>query len=305
MNARYKLDARARGVLPMALRNRGGGAFLAVFFLVFLLLLPGAGHAWNAAGHRQIAALAWEEMTPAARRQATALLRWHPDYARWQKRQRESDPDYGVFLEASVWADEIRGDRRFYEEGKDAPTPRLPGFPDMRRHGGWHYRDQGGGEIDTRLAQLAHDLVHGARAAKIYALPWLLHLVGDIHQPLHTGGRNDRGGNQFYVRTPFAKRLQTLHGYWDDLPGPSGQRGAALARRLADLRRLPPLSSAETVGDIRRWYEESRALIAREVYPQKRGATLDASFHRRAQRHADLRLRAAGQRLGRWLNYLL
>lgn len=275
--------------------------------LVFLLALPSASHAWNAAGHRQIAALAWEVMTPAARRQATALLRQHPDYARWRERQQENDPDYGVFLEASIWADDIRGDRRFYDEGKGVPTPRLPGFPDMRRHGDWHYRDRGGGEIDARLARLAHDLVFGTRAAKIYALPWLLHLTGDIHQPLHTGGRNDRGGNRFYVRAPSVKRKkrQTLHGYWDNLPGPSGLRGAALARRLAFLRRLPPPSSAEAVGDIRRWLEESRALIAREVYPKKHDAILDASFHRRAQYRADLRLRAAGQRLGHWLNYLL
>ncbi|MDR3157931.1 MAG: S1/P1 nuclease [Zoogloeaceae bacterium] len=285
----------------------GGKAFFAFLFPVFLLVLPCASHAWNAAGHRQIAALAWEEMTPATRRQATALLRQHPDYARWRNRQRENDPDYGVFLEASVWADEIRADPRFYDEKKGSPMPRLPGFPDMRRHGGWHYRDAGGGEIDTRLAQLAHDILHGQRAAKTYALPWLLHLTGDIHQPLHTGGRNDRGGNQFHVRAPSAKRekLQTLHAYWDDLPGPSGQRGASLARRLAFLRRLPPLSSVESVGDIRRWFAESRALIARDVYPQTRGATLDANFRRRAQYLAAQRLRAAGQRLGRWLNYLL
>ncbi|MDR1350281.1 MAG: S1/P1 nuclease [Zoogloeaceae bacterium] len=273
---------------------------------MILLVLPSASHAWNAAGHRQIAALAWEVMTPTTRRQAVALLRQHPDYPRWRKRQQENDPDYGIFLEASIWADEIRGDRRFYG-GRDAPTPRLPCFPDMQRHGDWHYRDPGGGEIDSRLARFAHDLAHGARAEKIYALPWLLHLVGDIHQPLHTGGRNDRGGNQFYVRVPAAKRKkpQTLHGYWDDLPGPSGQRGAALKSRADFLRRLPSPSSAEAVGDIRRWYDESRTLIAREVYPPRRDATLDANFHRRAQHHADLRLRAAGARLGRWLNYLL
>ncbi|MDR2626376.1 MAG: S1/P1 nuclease [Zoogloeaceae bacterium] len=298
----------SRARLPATVRAWGNKAFLVFLFPVFLLLSPCAGHAWNAAGHRQIAALAWEEMTPATRRQATDLLRQHPDYARWRKRQREKDPDYGVFLEASVWADEIRADPRFYDEKKGSPTPRLPGFPDMRRHGDWHYRDAGGGEIDTRLAQLAHDLLHAQRAAKVYALPWLLHLTGDIHQPLHTGGRNDRGGNQFYVRVPSsAKRakLQTLHAYWDDLPGPSGQRGAALAHRLAFLRRLPPPSSVEAVGDIRRWFAESHALIAREVYPPTRGATLDANFRRRTQSLAAQRLRAAGQRLGRWLNYLL
>ncbi|MDR1887836.1 MAG: S1/P1 nuclease [Zoogloeaceae bacterium] len=276
--------------------------------LVCLLLLSPASHAWNAAGHRQIAALAWEEMSEASRRKAADLLRQHPDYPRWRQRQQKNDPtgdpDYGVFLEASTWADEIRGDARFYG-GRDTPTPRLPGFPDMRRHSEWHYRDAEGGVIDSSLKKLAADLGRGNRAAKIYALPWLIHLVGDIHQPLHCGGRNDRGGNQTMVIPPARSKhsAMTLHRYWDNLPGASRQHGKYLEAVLNDLRRLPPLSNAEPVGDVNRWYSESRALLAQQVYPPRR--KISAAFHKHAETVAALRIRAAGQRLGRWLDRLL
>ncbi|MDR3053954.1 MAG: S1/P1 nuclease [Zoogloeaceae bacterium] len=273
-----------------------------------LLLLPSASHAWNGAGHRQIAALAWEEMSAENRQKVAALLRQHPDYPRWRQRQQKNDPkgdpDYGVFLEASTWADEIRGDTRFYG-AKDAPTPRLNGFPDMRRHSDWHYRDAGGGNIDSALKKLASDLAHGNRAAKIYALPWLIHLVGDIHQPLHCGGKNDRGGNQTTIINPArSKRPEmSLHKYWDDLPGPHWQRGKYLSDALNKLRRLPPPSQAEPVGDVNRWYSESRELLAKQVYPPRK--KISAAFQKHAETVAAQRVSAAGRRLGRWLNRLL
>ena len=48
-----------------------------------------------------------------------------------------------VFLAASVWADEIRSDKRFYDDTREnvRPTPLLAGFPSMARHVNWHYID--------------------------------------------------------------------------------------------------------------------------------------------------------------------
>jgi len=159
--------------------------------LVLLLLLPLPAEAWNAAGHRLVAALAWQEMQPQTRERVSALLRQHPDHARWLKRQQEPhDPAYGVFQEASTWPDEIRSDPRFHD-ADEPPTPLLPGFPNMLRQTHWHYRDEPGvrseGEIDTRLEWLARELASG-RAGQVHALPWLLHLVADLHQPLRQPG---------------------------------------------------------------------------------------------------------------------
>ncbi len=278
--------------------------------LVLLLLLPLPAEAWNAAGHRLVAALAWQEMQPQTRERVSALLRQHPDHARWLKRQQEPhDPAYGVFQEASTWPDEIRSDPRFHD-ADEPPTPLLPGFPNMLRQTHWHYRDEPGvrseGEIDTRLEWLARELASGRAAGQVHALPWLLHLVADLHQPLHTGGRGDRGGNDFEIENPFnpKKPFMSLHAYWDDLPGPPWLRGKYLdepLRRLAALERAPQ-------GDVALWLEESREWLARQVYPDTPGTLLPLvtpEFHRRAQAIADARLAAAGRRLGRWLDQLL
>ncbi|MDR2165036.1 MAG: S1/P1 nuclease [Zoogloeaceae bacterium] len=286
-----------------------------------LLLLPAfwppaPALAWNAAGHRLVAALAWQRMTPTARQQASALLLRHPDYARWLKRQREADAAYGVFLEASTWADEIRHDRRFHDPG-EKPTARLPGFPDMLRHGNWHFRDTPEenrrrttpeGEIDTRLQGLARDLAEGSADRRVYALPWVIHLTGDIHQPLHTAGRYDGGGNGFPVENPHAggkKAFTSLHAYWDDLPGAPWLRGRQLEPPLRRLAALP----APAQGNVAQWLTESRALVKQEgrVYPARTGpiTRLTPEFHRRAQALANRRLATAGARLGRLLNQVL
>ncbi|MDR3353138.1 MAG: S1/P1 nuclease [Zoogloeaceae bacterium] len=282
--------------------------------LSFFLLLPSLAQAWNAAGHRVIAALAWKEMRPDVRKKASELLKRHPDYPRWKKRQREADVQYGVFLEAAVWADDIRRDPRFHD-ANEPPTPRLPGFPDMLRHSDWHFRNESGakkrGEIDIRIPQLARDL--GQTRKAVYALPWFLHLVGDMHQPLHVGGRGDGGGNGFEVENPTNPKrpFLSLHAYWDGLPGPSGLRGKALARELASLGKRP----APVEGNVALWRAESAALIDTVVYPAHRGkpgksgrpprVRLTPAFHERAREVARTRIFEAGIRLGHQLNRLL
>lgn len=278
--------------------------------LLLLLLLPLPTYAWNGAGHRLVAALAWAQLEAPAREQAVALLRRHPDQARWLRRQQEQDPDYGLFLEASTWPDDIRRDARFHDPD-EPPTPLLPGFPHMQRQTHWHFQDEPGaggrGEIDTRVERLARELAEGDAQSRAYALPWLLHLVADLHQPLHTAGRGDRGGNGYTVENPYNPRkpFMSLHAYWDELPGPPWLRGRHLEAPLARLAALP----APEQGDPARWLAEGRALVAGdEVYPATPGSLLPLvtpEFHARARQISDQRLAAAGVRLGRWLNRLL
>lgn len=282
------------------------------YLFALLLLLPAPVWAWNGAGHRLVAALAWGEMNEAAKSRAEALLQQHPDYPRWLKRQQErDDPAYGVFQEAATWPDDIRRDPRFHD-ADEPPTAQLPGYPDMSRQGHWHFRNElenrrsQPGEIDTRLELLARELRQGSPVAQAYALPWLLHLVADLHQPLHAGGRGDRGGNGFEVENPFNSRkpFMSLHIYWDDLPGPPWLRGKRLEQQRLRLAALPPVAQGQVAG----WREESLALVATRVYPEAKGSLLPLitpEFHRQAQATSDARLAAAGQRLGRWLNQLL
>ena len=80
---------------------------------------------WDATGHRAMAAVAYDRLRPATRQRVDALLRAHPDLARLSEGVDASTPAgiREVFLRASVWADRIRNDPRFYRENVQRPTP--------------------------------------------------------------------------------------------------------------------------------------------------------------------------------------
>lgn len=279
-----------------------------LLLLAACLLLPGSAIAWNAAGHRLVAAIAWQQLSPAGREFATAALRRHPDYPKWRDKARNGG-DAAVFAEAATWADDIRNDPRLYDEKRDAPTPAIPGLADQARHKDWHYVDLDAagqpvaGRLDRQLGELERLLRSTAEPAQIaWALPWLIHLVGDLHQPLHVGRHGDEGGNAVEIENPFNPRLPftSLHAYWDDLPGPPWLRGKRLSERAEDLLARHP---APPPGTLRDWRDESHRLLA-HAYPPTAGsllATVDEDFRRQSRELAEQRLVAAGHRLGRLL----
>lgn len=283
-------------------------AFLLVFFLCFA---AAPSQAWNAAGHRLVARIAWQQMSPATREAAVKILAGHPDYPRWQ--QKGNDDPAAIFAEAATWADTIRSDTRYYDEKREAPKAALPGLSDTARHKAWHYvdTDKDGkrreGELDQQIVRLGKILRSTAgNDEKIGALPWLLHLVGDAHQPLHVGRLGDNGGNDVEIENPFNPRLPftNLHSYWDDLPGAPWLRGRRLDER-ADA--LLASHSAPPRAPVDRWLEESRQLH-RRIYPAENGSLLpliDETFHAQAREIADQRLTDAGYRLGWLLNEAL
>ncbi len=299
-------------------------AAIAVLLGIALYATSPRTFAWNAAGHRLTAAIAWMEMDAATRSRVARLLAAHPDHALWVARARSADAAYGAFLEASTWPDDIRRDARFHDDAEPA-TPAIPGFPDMARHGRWHYVDQplsglavahaGNGELPQRIARLSATLADGNSgiAARACALPWLIHLVGDAHQPLHTvsrydeEGQGDEGGNRVWIDDPQRprRRERTRHACWYDLPGPPWLRGerldAAAARLGAAAGR--PVSPA-TVGD---WLQEGRRLAQTAVYEGLEGEvpTVTPAYQERAQRVANERILLAGRRLARLLEQLL
>lgn len=275
--------------------------------VALLLLISPFAQAWNAAGHRLVASIAWQQLSPASQEFLIAALAHHPDHARWADKARSSAP-LAIFAEAATWPDDIRNDPRFHDDERESATPTLPGFPDMARHKRWHYVDLDShgrvsdGEVDVQIERLAHLLRSTAKNDQIsYLLPWLLHLVADIHQPLHVGRHGDEGGNAVEIENPFNKRLpfSSLHAYWDDLPGPPWLRGKALDKRV---QRLIDTYPAPPQGDVALWQKESHALLA-VGYPEAAGSLLPIitdDFNQHAHELANQRIVAAGYRLG-WL----
>lgn len=279
--------------------------------LVLLLLLTLAGampaRAWNAAGHRIVAAIAWQELTPGTQQQIAMVLAAHPEHARWIK-PGEDGQARAAFIEAGCWPDEIRRDPRFYDEDNEPPTPPLPGLADTQRHRRWHYsdlpleggRNTGNGELEQQLPRLLSSLnPRRSLSERAYALPWVIHLLADVHQPLHVASKGDEGGTRLAINDPFSSRLpeSNLHRWWDDLPGPPWLRDAYLERTVARLLREYP--DPVPTGSVAQWMEESRVIAHRHGYPSTTDdpATITEDFKRQAERIARQRLVVAGRRL--------
>jgi len=293
--------------------------------ILSLSLLPQPALAWNTAGHRLSALIAWQQLDQNMRQRITHILVRHPDYNRWIARSKGIDFEAAAFLEASTWPDDIKNDPRFYDVDEDVATPPLPGFPDKLRHRDWHYINRplahtpkglhSFGQLDTQieiLSKLIGDTKQG-HEQRAYALPWLIHLIADAHQPLHVvsrydaKGRGDEGGNRFFIEQPLYSRRSSmsLHAYWDDLPGPPWLRGDRLEKLAASIVAFHPPPAARGNTDL--WLQESWVIASDKAYPAGDDpvSTLTAAFHAQAYALAQQRIAEAGYRLAARLKELL
>lgn len=308
----------------LAVHRLGLFRFLVVL-IVLVVLFPVPAAAWNAAGHRLVACIAWENLDQRARKEIAALLHTHPDHDRWERRGGRADPDRTVFVESSTWPDDIRSDARFHDSA-DEPTVRLAGFPDMERHRDWHYVNRPledrtaprthplSGQLEGQLQRIPQLLEANRSSSELraYLLPWLNHLIADAHQPLHTsGGRNaednrDESGNGTRIINPFnpRKKRSSLHAFWDDLPGPSWLRGRQLDDTCQALIALHPRPSRFVSSES--WIQESLRIARENAFPSDAGNTpvIDASFFANSRDIANRRIVDAGYRLADVLNHL-
>ncbi len=299
--------------------------FVLAVLLILTLAVPAP--AWNFSGHWVAAAIAYQRLTPMARTQIDDLIRRHPDYEKMVFADAPSDPENrarAAFIRAASWPDEIRNDERFYDDTrKDAvPTPLLPGFPGMQRHTNWHYSDIPFSpdhtpliqapvpNAETELRRMLEEL--GSRSELIlaaYDLPWVEHLVADVHNPLHATSRftknlpeGDQGGNLVFVGG------RNLHGVWDDAATPREVTYEGILKYAHDFvsRQPPPVSSSLKPGA---WLEESFKLAQAEVYTfgdesgtKEKPIQLPPGYVANAQKIARQRLTLSGYRLGAVLN---
>lgn len=288
--------------------------FITPRFLPALLLFTIPLQAWNAAGHRIIAAVAYDRLTPETRARVDALLKQHPDFSNLPSRE--------AFLTASTWPDAIRNDPRFYDDTakEPKPTPLLPGFPGMARHTNWHYIDLPFSPDRTPLEQpkKPNALVELRRILKgpglsAYDLPWLIHLTGDVHQPLHCTSRftkelphGDQGGNLVFVMPG-----RTLHGFWDGLAG--NDTGDAYVNRFATGVAAELIQAKgphpRLSRDPKQWIQEGLALAQQDVYTfgiasgsRENPIMLAPDYESKSRQIARVQLAKAGFRLAAVLN---
>lgn len=325
--------------MPSTLPRRAPSLRLAIICML-ILILPAPGHAWDDTGHRLSAYVAWDLFTSQERLALFDILQQHPrfeqdfldampvnvmvgsdlDKARWALGQAAVWPDIARGFQAEDliryhrpewhWIDGawVRGEGihgNVYVGADSKPSLRgdPPGSVTAER------------DADNVVVALEYNL-HVLRqpgstpAERAIALCWVLHLAGDIHQPLHSGALvsrelfrdGDRGGNGIAVTGG------NLHSLWD---------GALRSQPFDDtLRRLTTTAMraapGQMVSDPYEWLEESREIMQLYVYTDdiKAGVlrserrdsplpefTLDADYLARMQGIAEDRLALAGLRL--------
>src|SRR5687767_2448954 len=158
-----------------------------LFLLPLLwLLAAGSALAWNKAGHMTTGAIAYRELKaadPAALAKVIAALRLHPQYAQyWQKTVEEfpgEDGEIILFMFAARWADDVRGRPEFHREvWHYINYPYRPPSTATEKPEGDNIVDQ----LERNRGLVKTEADAGKRAV---ALCWVMHLTGDVHQPLH------------------------------------------------------------------------------------------------------------------------
>ena len=282
----------------MVLRVRQFG----IVILTSLYFIPLAS-CWGALGHRTVAYLAAHYLTPEAATYVADLI------------------NYQDISEAALWADKIRY---------------IPGFAYSRA---WHYIDaqddppkqcglnftrdclpEQGCAVSALVNQTDRvndlSLYHWDRGQ---ALRWVLHLIGDIHQPLHTEAE-DRGGNEIPVM--FHGRHTNLHSVWDTaIPEKHAGRADGMvaariwAEKLYEADPDPENSLTDECQDLEDaqtcallWAGDANKFVCEYVLKDDiegvEGIDLSGKYYEGAVPVIDEMIAKGGRRLGAWLNAL-
>lgn len=251
--------------------------------VVTLVSQPVSAFAWSECGHHVVGILAFQQIDRVTQSRVISLLRQHPrfeeDFVVPQGVMMQ-DLDHWYVGRAGYWPDVARRHPQF-----NRPT--------------WHYQlgaslvlgpgvtppeDPGPlpatATLDTRDLHIAQAVELCRRTLrspqstdqeKALALCWLIHLVGDAHQPCHAGScyvadlfpEGDRGANSIPT-----KQKGNLHGLWDGLLGSRYSR-SGINRRVGEITGLkPPGMSTTNELSPNVWLEESTALAREFVYTE-------------------------------------
>ena len=235
--------------------------------------------AFGAKGHRVTGAIAEQHLSLKAQEEIKALL------------------GHESLAQASTWPDEMRSSQEEFWQ-KTSPPWHYVSIPD-----GKTYKDVGApeqGDAYTALKLFRKELMDpkSSEEVKQRALRFIVHIIGDLHQPLHVGNGTDRGGNDHKVE--FYWEQSNLHRVWDS--GLINQEDLSYsemtdwlskeitAQNLSDWADTDPLV----------WMQESQD-IRMNIYPEQ-GAKL--SYNYRFEHIGTLknRLKMAGVRIANYLN---
>lgn len=271
-----------------------------ILSLMTYLFIP--CYAWNTVGHMLIAEIAYEKLNPSVKEKVNNLV----------ATLGKEYPYITRFEQMAPWPDTLR-------------------YQKIETYSHWHYIDNAFSNDGTPLKNLTdtdnvvwainliEPVLANAKAnpfERARFLAFLVHFVGDIHQPLHTVSRiskahpdGDQGGNLFFIQSPNNSRQTNLHSLWDsglgvfELSSPNDL--SALVQTITAM--YPEKYFGNQINDLdpEDWSKEGSELAMNVVYKTVENRVPNVSYIESGKQLAEQRIALAGYRLARVLNRLL
>jgi hypothetical protein len=253
-----------------------------------------AAYTWNAAGHKLVAQIAYDHLSPAAQQMCLDYL-------------NIKDPKVleSSIIVASTWLDLIRKNKAYHFNQfhyVDLPfskdKSKLPKI--KQRNALW--------AINKALLVLSSN--KESQSSKALNLKILLHLVGDIHQPLHAATkisrrfpRGDLGGNLYLLsKSPFGKNL---HQYWDNGAGTLiAKQSKDIQTKAHVLEKKWPCSVANQDKKPEQWLFDAHYIAVHQAYSIKGHRNPSKNYQKRTKEIVEQQISFAGCRLATLLNAL-
>lgn len=208
------------------------------FALAVLMGVIFPAKAWNNVGHRTIAELAWRKLNKDDKRAISELVKQHPHYKQYLAADvpRGVDTKEWAFLTAAIWPDWVRPAKHGQPFKPKSVTkydlyPHAVGYPFMFPAETNHaliekfYIAKPDAEMALSNSIMTLKDKNASAHDRAVSLCWVLHLMGDLHQPLHTANlvtkekpNGDELGGHHIVLQPRGRQIN-LHSFWDQLPG--------------------------------------------------------------------------------------
>lgn len=272
--------------------------------MLSFLMLPIASNAWNAVGHMVVAKIAYDRLKPDVRskvdKMVTDLSKEYPNITR--------------FEQIAFWPDTLR-------------------YQKIELFSHWHYVDIAFSNDGTPVKNLVDTdnaiwalnklapVVKNDRAnpyERARFLAFLVHLVGDIHQPLHTVSRvsaafpdGDKGGNLFPIKYKMGNvQIRNLHQLWDGGVGifESNQDHAVITELATNITAHYPIAYfGQRVKELNpeNWAKEGYTIATTIIYKTAENETPLAGYITLNQQTAEQCAALAGYRLAELMNRLL
>lgn len=220
--------------------------------LALLVLQPATAFGWGRTGHRVVGEIAEQHLTKKARKHVQRIL------------------GTSSMALVATWMDDIKSDRS-YDHMRDWHWVTIPDGSTYEQA----EKNPNGDVVEAigrMVAALKSDTL--SHEQETFCLKVLIHLVGDLHQPLHVGKGDDRGGNSFQVQ--WFKKGTNLHHVWDE----SLVDGSLLS--YTELARSLDHATKEQIagwsrGNVAEWAQENVGIRPR-IYPDKTGENLSYEY---------------------------